>query len=83
MNNRYSFPFKIMTMHSSDKGQQRANTISNSATISGLKVLLLNWSHTSQQYDYYLLGLEGSEDNFNKFKQSAKELGAVQNFSRL
>ena len=81
--NRYSFPFKIMTMHSKENGRQQANTISNSAVIAGLKVLLLNWSHTLQQYDYYLLGLEGTEESFNKFKKTAKELGAVQDFSRL
>ena len=81
--NRYNFAFNIMTMHSHDKGLQQANIISNSAVIAGLKVLLLNWSHTLQQYDYYLLGLEGTEESFNRFRKTAKELGAVQDFSRL
>ena len=79
---RYSFPFKILTMHTPDRGQQRANTVSNSATIQGLKVILLNHSHTDGQYDYYLLGLEGRQDKFDRFKQAAKGLGAVHDFNR-
>lgn len=80
--NRYSYAFKLISMHTSDKGIKRANTISNSAVVQGLKVLLLNHSHTDGQYDYYLLGVQGEQSDFDKFKRTAKELGAVHDFSR-
>jgi hypothetical protein len=80
---RHSFAFKIMTMHSNDKGQRQADIISECAVICGLKKICLNWSHTSHQYDYYLLGLKGTPENLAAFKKSAKELGAVQDFNRL
>lgn len=74
---RFCYAFKVLSMHLEDKGMNRANVISNTAVIFDLKVILLNWSHTCGQYDYYSLGLEGARDNYEMFKLAAKGLGAV------
>lgn len=77
MAERFCYTFNVLTMHSNDKGMSQANAISNAAVICGLSVILLSWSHTYRQYDYYCLGLEGTRENYEKFKCAAYGLGAV------